>query len=106
LIRHSVRASLDIMRPEPWAYCDRCNFRYLHRDLAWALDWRGTRLANLHILVCPTCLDIPQPNGRKPVVVGPDPVAVRDPRPGFSTVQMGVMPDPPWSPINEIPGDD
>jgi len=103
-IRHSPRAPVDVWAPEPWGCCDRCGFRWLHRELAWQFDWRSTRLQNLRILVCPTCLDEPQPNGRRPVKVGPDPVPVRDPRPGFASIQMGDMPSPVRSVI-EILGD-
>lgn len=106
MIRHSIHAPVDIYKPEPPGYCDRCNRKFLHRNLAWQFDWRGPRLANLRILVCGGCLDVPQPSGRKPIKIGPDPVAVRDPRPGFAQQQMGEMPDPPWSPSpNEIIGD-
>jgi hypothetical protein len=65
---------------------------HMHKNLTWQWDWRGPRLANLRILVCSTCLDIPQPSGRKPIKIGPDPVPVRDPRPGFNQTQMNEPP--------------
>lgn len=81
-------------QPEPWGTCDRCNFRYLRRDLVWQFDWRGTSLANLRILVCTqTCLDVPQEQERA-ILVGPDPIPVRDPRPGWQASQQGYTSAP------------
>lgn len=87
----SQRAPVDIERPEAWAICDRCGFRYLHRDLVWQVDWRGNNLQNLMLLVCERCDDIPQDQLR-PIIIGPDPVPVKDPRPGWYASQMGFTP--------------
>ena len=85
-------AYADIARPQAWGCCDRCGFRYLRSELVWQYDFRGRSLANLRILVCRrTCLDAPQPQ-LKTIVVGPDPIPVRDPRPGFAASQMGPTP--------------
>jgi hypothetical protein len=54
---------------------------YNLRDLQWQWDWRqGPRLRNLMIQVCPTCLDVPQENGRT-IILPPDPVPVAFPLP-------------------------
>ena len=87
-LAHSPRAPLDILHPRAWAICDRCGFQYLHSALSWQFDWRGNSLSNLRILVCDPCYDTPQPNGRRPIIIGPDPVPVRDPRPGFAATQQ------------------
>lgn len=85
----SSRAYADMAHPEPWGTCYRCNFRYLRKDLVNQFDWRGTSLSNLHILVCTaTCLDVPQEQERT-ILVGPDPIPVRDPSPGWQTTQAG-----------------
>lgn len=85
----SSRAYADMAHPEPWGTCYRCNFRYLRKDLVNQFDWRGTSLSNLHILVCvATCLDVPQEQERT-ILVGPDPIPVRDPSPGWQTTQAG-----------------
>ncbi len=88
----SARAYADMAHPEPWGTCERCNFRYLRKDLVWQFDWRGNQLANLRILVCTqTCNDEPYEQDR-PIIIGPDPVPVKDPRPGFQATQQGYTP--------------
>ena len=57
-------------------------------ESAFQFDYRGLALQNLRILVCQVCLDKPQPQ-LKPIIIGPDPIPVRDPRPGFAAWQMG-----------------
>lgn len=101
--RGLVRNYGDTRRPEPIAYCDRCNHRWLHKELAWQFDWRGPKLANLRILVCPTCYDQPYEFNR-PIVIGPDPVPVKDPRPGYLAQQAGPQPPPffPFLPFETI----
>jgi hypothetical protein len=87
----SSRAYADMRRPEQWGFCDRCNFRHMLDDLRWQWDFRGNALSNLRILVCRPCEDRPFELNR-PVVVGPDGVPPRDPRPGFITQEEGVTP--------------
>jgi hypothetical protein len=53
----SGRARTNPRRPEAHAICDRCGFRWNHSALRWQYDYRGPIVANLRILVCPTCLD-------------------------------------------------
>lgn len=92
-LMQSSRAFADLRRPEPWGNCDRCNFRYNLNELRWQFDWRGNQLQNLRILVCRTCEDVPQPQLR-PIIVGPDPYPVQDPRPGFAATEQGPQPPP------------
>lgn len=96
VINSSPRTPTNISRPEPIGYCDRCGFRTYLRDMPWQWDWRGNALQNLRIRVCTqTCQDVPQEQLR-PVIIGPDPVAIRDPRPGWAATQMeGTGPGPP-----------
>lgn len=61
---------------------------WAHSKLSWQREWAGAALINKRILVCRECLDQPQPNGRKTLIIGPDPVPVRDPRPGFQAQQQ------------------
>lgn len=76
------RAFTDPFAPEPPGICDRCNYKWMHRDLTWQYEWGGNRLINLKLLVCPRCLDVPNETLRS-LVLPPDPVPVKDPRPGF-----------------------
>ena len=115
----SPHAPISISRPEPWGVCDRCGARWTHRRLQWQYEWRGLTLQNLRLLVCPPCLDVPQ-DQLKPIIIGPDPVPVRDPRPGYATTQEGFTPtfsvielleDNPYQPgaatviLTDTPGD-
>lgn len=92
-LQQSSRAYADLRQPSVWAFCDRCQFRYHHHDLQWQYDFRGNQLQNLRILVCRTCLDIPQDQLRV-LIIGPDPYPVRDPRPGFQATEEGAQPPP------------
>lgn len=83
--------NVDPRRPRASAFCDRCGFRYNHYKLNWQFDYRGFQLQNLWILVCPRCDDRPQPQ-YQPVIIGPDPVPVKDPRPGWRGQQEGQAP--------------
>lgn len=57
--------------------------RYNRTDLAWQFDWEGPRLQNLRLLVCSRCMDKPFEHNR-PIVVPPDPVPVKNPRPDLN----------------------
>lgn len=85
---HDLKCPTDIHRPEPVGICDRCSARRYLKDLIWQYDWRGNALQNLRIRVCrDQCADVPQPQLR-PIIVGPDPIPPRDPRPPLYQQQM------------------
>lgn len=96
----SSHAYADMRRPEPWFCCDRCGFRYNYSRARWQWDWRGNSIQNLRILVDHRCEDVPNSQLR-PVLIGPDPYPVRDPRPGFAQSQMGPQP-PVQTPLEII----
>lgn len=73
------RASVDPRRPDAFAICDRCGFRYNKATLNWQFDWRGDKLQNLRILVCRPCYDIPQEQLRS-YSPPADPLPVMNPR--------------------------
>lgn len=80
-MRPHGRAQISARAPRATAICDRCGFMYNHDQLQWQWDWQqGPRLFNLRIMVCRTCLDRPQENGRT-IVLPPDPVPILNPRP-------------------------
>lgn len=100
---HDARSPANPFRPEAPGFCDRCGRKWFHRDLDWQFDWRGNQLTNLRILVCPECLDTPQENGRRPVILPADPEPIQDPRPGFQTQQEG--PPPPVRSVRQFAPD-
>lgn len=73
------RARINPSAPQAAGVCDRCGFVHNHADLRWQYDWRGASLANLRLLVCPTCYDAPQQQLRA-IVLPADPVPVQNPR--------------------------
>ena len=97
------RAYTDPSSPEPCGICDRCGCKYMRSELEWQYDYRGNTLQNLRILVCNVrCLDIPSDQLR-PIIVPPDPVPIKDPRPGFYAQQEGPPP-PVQSVVNLLFG--
>jgi hypothetical protein len=82
------RGKVSQTNPQALAVCDRCGFTYNHVDLAWQYDWAGIQLQNKRILVCDTCLDIPQPNGQKTIIIPPDPLPIMNPRPEAYGVEV------------------
>lgn len=77
---HPRGASTSPSSPEAWATCDRCGFVVNHRKLSWQFEWAGTRLTNLGVLVCDTCLDDPQ-RQLGTVILPPDPLPIMNARP-------------------------
>lgn len=76
---HGFNATVDPANPRARAVCDRCGFIYNHYQLTWQYQWVGPRMANLRILVCPSCNDRPQEQLRT-IILPPDPVPIMDPR--------------------------
>ena len=98
-MRPHGRAQVSQNAPRALAVCDRCGFMYNLDNLQWQWDWQqGPRLFNLRILVCPTCLDVPQESGRT-IVLPPDPIPVHNPRP-----ENYVAADNPTSALGFNPG--
>lgn len=72
---------VDPDNPEAYGICDRCGFMYNKSELVFQYDWMGTRLVKQNILVCKrTCLDKPA-EMRRTILIPPDPMPVKDPRP-------------------------
>lgn len=89
------RAAISRLHPRAIATCDRCGFRYNHDQLQWQLQWTGPHLQNLRILVCKSCLDVPQEQLRT-IILPPDPVPIENPRP-----EQYVSDNNPNSPIGQ-----
>lgn len=94
-LRVPGHARINPSAPTAIGVCDRDGFQYNHSDLQWQFEWRGAELVNIGILVCPACLDVPA-QWLRPIVLGPDPIPIRNPRPELdATVQeMGPVPAP------------
>ena len=75
----SGRARTNPSNPQAHARCDRCGFIYNHVDLKWQFDWRGATMQNTRVLVCTTCYDSPQEQGRA-ITVPADPIPIINPR--------------------------
>lgn len=99
------RAQVDANAPEAMACCDRCGFLYSHPDLQWQYEWRGNQLQNTYLLVCDRCLDVPFIFNR-PIILPPDPVPIRDPRPPFWAQQEATPGYNPQYNIVTAVGDD
>lgn len=75
------RATVNPSAPEPCGICDRCGFLYNLSELVYQKEYQGTGLIEKAIRVCQrTCLDKPAPF-LKTILIPPDPIPVRDPRP-------------------------
>jgi hypothetical protein len=85
--------------PRAFAKCDGCQMLYNHHVLRWQREWSGTKIINKGFLVCPKCLDKPNPQ-LKARLMPPDPVPIANPRPEtyrypLPVDHVGVEPPPP-----------
>lgn len=78
-MRPHGRASVSVSNPRAFGICDRCGFLYNHHELQWQYDYRGAALVNVRILVCDTCLDVPQ-NQLRNIVIPADPTPIMNAR--------------------------
>ena len=74
------------------------------RDLAWQFQYQGSGLINLRILVCPVCIDEPNPQLLSPRLPA-DPLPVANPRPEPYAVEEGGPPGPAQPQINPFTED-
>ena len=79
-MRPHGRAFISARSPRALGVCDRCGALYNLNALQWQYEWAGTKLQNFRLLVCKSCLDVPQEQLRT-IVLPPDPVPVMNPRP-------------------------
>lgn len=70
---------VDSRAPVARAVCDRCGGIYNRTDLNFQFQWAGAQLQNLQLLVCPRCMDVPQPQLRT-IILPPDPLPIPNPR--------------------------
>jgi len=78
--RRSRYGRVDPDNPEAAARCDRGGHVVKRSELREQMKWAGERLVGTGWLVCPRCMDVPNPQDRS-AAPGPDPVPVDRPRP-------------------------
>lgn len=74
-------ADISPSSPQARGVCDRCGRITNHYKLKWQWDWRGTKLQNLRILCCPSCIDAYQQNGQRTIILPADPIPIMNARP-------------------------
>ncbi len=79
-MRRHGRFIVNPNAPEPYGICDRHGGMVALKDLKFQKEWSGTSLRTTNLRVCSRCMDKPA-EFLKTIVIGPDPVPVRDPRP-------------------------
>jgi hypothetical protein len=95
---HNQYAPTSSTQPVPVGFCDRCSFLYPLSELVWQYIWSAQTLSNTFLRVCTrTCLDVPNEQARV-IVIGPDPVPLKDPRPGFWATEEAGTSAPPSPP--------
>lgn len=71
----SGRARTSAKNPRAFSVCQRCGIWNNRVNLQFQFEWRGATLQNTFILVCKTCLDIPQEQNRA-ITLPADPVPI------------------------------
>lgn len=84
MIGHSPYAPTSPFAPEPTGICDRCGFLYHLSALKEQMQWAGTSVVGMGIMVCPRDLDVLQQNGRRIIAFGPDPKPLKNARPSVA----------------------
>ncbi len=72
---------VDEDNPRPLGRCDRCCWIWNLDRLRMQQEWRGMALMDTGLMVCPRCLDQPNPSLRT-IILKPDPEPVENARPG------------------------
>lgn len=98
-MRSQGSADISASRPRALAICDRCGKRVNHDRLQWQWQFQGPQLFNIRLLVCRSCLDVPQEQLRT-IVLPPDPVPIQNARPEFEVSNnnplSGIGASPNW----------
>lgn len=89
--KHRTGPEFDSKSPRAIAICDGCGFLVQHDHLREKTDYRGgSTPVGLSLFVCASCDDVPQPYfGR--LLLRPDPVPVRRPRPDSQDAQTDAQ---------------
>lgn len=85
--KHRTQPKFDAKSPQGLGICDGCGFLVQHAHLREKKDYRGgTVPVGLSLYVCASCDDVPQPYYKR-LLLKPDPVPLRNPRPDSQDAQ-------------------
>lgn len=102
-MRAHGRAQISRTNPRALAICDRCQQTVNHDILQWQLQWRGPRMQNIRLLVCPQCYDVPQEQLRT-IVLPVDPVTIQNSRPENYAIADNPVSGLGYNPTNNFLG--
>jgi len=89
--KHRTQPKFDAKSPQGIAICDGCGFLVQHAHLREKKDYRGgTVPVGLSLYVCASCDDVPQPYYKR-LLLKPDPVPLRNPRPDSQDAQTNAQ---------------
>ena len=99
------RARISSRNPQAAAVCDRCGFVYNHVDLKQQPFWAGAALVTKNVLVCSSCYDAPQQNGRRAVVLPQDPPPIINPRvQDYTAASLDIRQASGYNTVNALTG--
>lgn len=82
--KYRTQPKFDARDPRAIAICDGCGFLVQHSHLRMKKEYRGGSVpVPTGLMVCASCDDVPQPYFRR-LLLRPDPVPVRNPRPDYN----------------------
>jgi len=91
--KRRTQPKFDAKSPQGIAICDGCGFLVQHAHLREKKDYRGgTAPVGLSLYVCASCDDAPQPYYKR-LLLRPDPVPLRNPRPDSQDAQTNEQED-------------
>ena len=79
-LNYRGRVRVDPQNPRGYGVCDFCGIQYQLERLEYQTEWQGPVLRRTGFRQCPVCLDRPNMQLRT-VILPPDPVPLKDPRP-------------------------
>jgi hypothetical protein len=93
--------TIDRDNPQGVGRCDYSGFIFNSTDLVRQMEWRGNALVWTGLMVGKRFADVPNPQGRTPILK-PDPVPLQYPRPPmFQEITWNNNPLPLWQNITE-----
>jgi hypothetical protein len=103
-VPHNLRVHADLVHPRQYGICDRCSFLYFLDDLPFQYDQRGNSVTNTGLRVCERCYDLPATILKPVVIIGPEGVGQKNPRPTKYAQNNAAGPSPqlPFTPGNPM----